>query len=115
MSRTPGDISLALCTVAEAEAESLVDRLLAERLIACANLVGPVRSRYRWQGAVEEASETLLVCKTRTSLLPALQNRVRELHSYDCPEVLTFHADGGLPAYLAWVFEETASGGNDGA
>lgn len=107
MSEQPSPVSVALCTVPVDEAESIVDRLLDEHLIACANLVGPVRSRYRWQGAVEESGEMLLVLKTRTDLVPRLQERVQQLHSYDCPELLAFDVDSGLSAYLAWVGAET--------
>ncbi|MEM7202000.1 MAG: divalent-cation tolerance protein CutA [Planctomycetota bacterium] len=103
-------VALVLCTVPEAEARGLVDQLLAERRIACANLLGPVSSRYRWEGRVEESREVLLVLKTTVAATPALRQRIGELHSYDVPEVLEFHADGGLPAYLQWVAESCGDG-----
>ena len=99
------DVSVVLCTVPEGEAQALADQLLNEHLIACANFVGPVRSRYRWEGEIEEGREILLVLKTRASLFARVRDRIAELHSYDVPEVLEFRADSGLPAYLSWVAE----------
>lgn len=94
---------MVLCTVPEAEARVLTDRLLEERLIACVNLVGPVTSRYRWEGAIEENTEVLLVMKTATERVAGLRERIAALHSYSVPEVLEFAADSGLSAYLDWV------------
>ena len=82
-------------------------RLLDERLIACANFVGPVKSRYRWQGAIEEGEETLLVMKTRRDQLTQLKARLTEVHPYDVPELLELPVSGGLEAYLQWVREST--------
>ena len=96
-------VVLVLCTVPEQEAAALADRLLEERLVACVNFVGPVRSRYRWEGALEESRETLLLMKTTSVLRASLRSRIVELHSYAVPEVLEFEADSGLPAYLGWV------------
>ncbi len=96
-------VTIVLCTAPEEEARGLADQLLAEKLVACINLIGPVTSRYRWEGEVEEAREMLLLMKTSGPLAAKLRARVEQLHSYDCPEVLEFHADSGLPAYMAWV------------
>ena len=79
--------------------------LVEERLAACVNVVGPIRSIYRWQGAVEEADEHLLVVKARAADVPALEARVRALHSYDVPEVLALPVTAGSAAYLAWLAE----------
>ena len=97
------DVVLVLCTAPVVEARTLVDALLSERLIACANLLGPVTSRYWWQGAIEEGQELVLLMKTTRPIAPRLRARIAELHSYDVPEVLEFAVDGGLPAYLEWV------------
>ncbi len=96
-------VTLVLCTCPEAEAQALADQLLTEKLVACVNFIGPVRSRYWWEGAIDESTETLLVMKTAGPLATRLRERINELHSYDVPEVLEFHADAGLPAYMAWV------------
>ncbi len=96
-------VSLVLCTVPAAEAEGLVDRLLGAGLIACANMIGPVRSRYRWEGAIETSEETLLLLKTPSESVAQLTQKIAEWHPYELPEVLAFSADSGLEAYLAWV------------
>ena len=85
------------------EAAKIAHSLVNERLAACVNIVGPVRSIYRWQGAIEEAGEHLLVIKTRASLYAALERRVIELHSYEVPEVIALRIARGSKAYLDWL------------
>jgi periplasmic divalent cation tolerance protein len=91
----------------EEAAERIARALVDERLAACVNLVGPIRSIYRWEGAVHEDAERLLVAKTRRSLLGHVAARVRELHDYDVPEVLALPVAGGSEAYLAWLLAAT--------
>jgi periplasmic divalent cation tolerance protein len=114
MSGSATEVYVVLCTVPPAQATALADRLLAERLVACVNLVGPMRSRYRWQGEIEQADEMLLVMKTTGARRPALRERIVALHEYEVPEVLELPAAGGLAAYLAWVGECCADGGGAG-
>ena len=71
------------------------------------NLVPGVRSIYRFEGAVQDEAETLLIVKTRAERVQALEARVRALHPYQLPEVLRVEVAGGSPPYLAWVLEET--------
>ena len=105
----PEDFVVVLVTAGDAgEAARIGRTLVEERLAACANLVGPIRSVYRWQGAVEEAAEHLLLVKARADDLPALEARVRALHSYQVPEVLALPVAAGSAAYLAWLAESTA-------
>jgi periplasmic divalent cation tolerance protein len=99
----PSEFSVVLCTAPQDRAEDLADKLLEARLIACANLVGPVVSRYVWQGRVERAEECLMVLKTRATLVPELTARLAEWHPYDVPEVLEVPVQSGLAAYLAWL------------
>ena len=77
--------------------------LVEERLAACANVIDNVTSLYWWQGEREESREMLLLMKAPGQLVPRLRERIVELHSYEVPEVLEFHADSGLAAYMAWV------------
>lgn len=81
--------------------------LLSERLAACVNIVPQIQSMYRWKGAVEESSETLLMIKTRSSLVAPLTARVRQLHPYEVCEVIACAVTGGNQAYLDWVHAET--------
>lgn len=82
---------------------ALAGALVEEGLAACVNLVPGVRSIYRWEGAVQDDTEVLLIAKTREALLPALTARVEALHPYDVPEVIALPIAGGSAAYLAWL------------
>ncbi len=101
--RDPQAVVVLLCTAPTEGAELLARTLVDERLCACVNLLGPVRSHYRWEGAVEAAEETMLVVKTTRSRCADFQRRFVELHPYDVPEVLELPVAGGLAAYLQWV------------
>lgn len=104
-------IAVVLCTVPCDKAAALADALLGEQLIACANLIGPFESRYRWRGTIETGREILLLMKTPRELTGQLRARIVELHEYEVPEVLEFEADG-LPAYLQWVARECRGEGS---
>lgn len=99
---------LALTTEANLEqAEAMAAQLLERRLAACVTLL-PVTSQYRWQGQLERSAEVQLQIKTDARRLPELEQAVRELHSYDTPEWLHWHA-GSSDAYGAWVAESCAA------
>ena len=100
---TDSRVVLVVCTVPEPEARGLVDQLLEERLIACVNMLGPVVSRYHWEGKIEEGQEMVLWMKTTTACKEQLRRRICDLHSYTVPEVLEFDVDSGLESYLDWV------------
>jgi periplasmic divalent cation tolerance protein len=85
------------------EASKIVRRLLNERLIACANIVGPVSSLFWWQGKIDEASEFLVIMKSRKDLFKRLSEKVKETHSYEVPEILELPITEGLPSYLGWM------------
>jgi periplasmic divalent cation tolerance protein len=91
----------------EESAAAIGRALVEERLAACANLVGPIRSVYRWKDNIEQATEYLLIIKTRGSLYPALEKRVKELHPYEVPEIIAVKIESGSPQYLAWIHEST--------
>lgn len=101
------DVHVILVTAPDADAGAQIGRaLVAERMVACVNLVPRVRSIYRWEGRVEEEDEVLLLIKTRADRLDAVRERVVALHPYDVPEVLALPVAGGSAAYLEWVREE---------
>lgn len=93
----------------EQQAASIGQALVAERLAACVNIVGPIRSIYRWKEAVEDDAEYLMLIKTRARLVAKVEKRVRELHDYEVPEVIALAVVGGSDAYLKWVLESTAA------
>lgn len=100
-------VAVALVTCPdEATALSLARALVEERLAACVNVTGRVRSVYRWKGAVEEADERLLVIKARADRLERLGQRLAELHPYEVPELLVLPVDRGLGPYLDWIRDE---------
>jgi periplasmic divalent cation tolerance protein len=89
------------------EGERIARALVGERLAACVNLVPGVHSVYRWRGAVQSDAEVLLVIKTVSERFDALRARVRELHSYELPELVCIEPSGGEEEYLAWIVAET--------
>jgi periplasmic divalent cation tolerance protein len=104
MSVEPTAFVVVLVTAGSAEEGQRIGRaLVEERLAACVNVLGPMRSIYRWQGAVEEADEHLLVVKARAADVSALAERIRALHSYEVPEVVAMPLTGGSEAYLTWL------------
>lgn len=110
MSETPTGVCLAWSTCPdEGTARRIASALVDERLAACVNIVPDMTSIYRWQGAVETASECLLIIKTRGGRMAELERRLAELHPYDVPELVTVAVADGSPAYLRWVVEETES------
>jgi periplasmic divalent cation tolerance protein len=97
-------VRIALTTIGSVEEGQTLARLLVERrLAACVNLVPNLSSIYRWQGAVEEAAEVLLLIKTKAEQLPALEAAVRELHSYEISEFLVLDVASASEPYLNWL------------
>ena len=91
------------------EADRIAGALLDARLAACAQIVGPVHSRYWWQGSQESAEEWLCVAKTTAERAPAAMDAIAAAHSYETPEITVTPIAGGSPAYLAWISGEVAS------
>lgn len=88
-------------------AERLADALVEQRLAACVNILAPCRSVYRWNGAVQHDEEYPVLIKTNADRYPALEAAIRAAHPYELPEIVAVKVESGLPAYLAWVTEET--------
>jgi periplasmic divalent cation tolerance protein len=89
----------------QATAERVAACLVEERLAACAQVLGPVSSTYRWHGQIERATEWYCNLKTTRARSPQLQRRIRELHPYEVPEVIAFPIVGGDADYLQWIEE----------
>ena len=86
------------------EARRIARQVVSKRLAACVNIVlSPVESVYTWEGSVEKAREYLLVIKTTTRRLAALEEELKRLHSYDVPEILALPIAAGSSDYLSWV------------
>lgn len=88
------------------EARRIARAAVDERLAACANILAPCHSIYRWQGRVEQADEIPVLFKTRAAAAPALVARIAELHSYDVPAAVVWPIAEAVPAYAEWVEAE---------
>jgi len=96
------------CTIdSELGARELASSLVRDRLAACVQVLGPIHSVYRWEGAVEEAAEWLLLMKTTAERFSSLRDAVVAAHPYDVPEVVAVPIEAGLPEYLSWIAEST--------
>ncbi|MFZ2268684.1 MAG: divalent-cation tolerance protein CutA [Azonexus sp.] len=91
----------------ETSANAIALAVVEAGLAACVNILPRVQSIYRWQGAVESASEIPLLIKTTAANYPALENAIRAEHPYEIPEIIALPVERGLPAYLNWVAAET--------
>lgn len=96
-------------TSGEEEAVRIARTLVEERLVACANVLAPVRSFYRWEGRIQDDREVVFLAKTTRARVPDVIRRVRELHSYSVPAILALPILEGNADYLAWVEAECAS------
>jgi periplasmic divalent cation tolerance protein len=92
-------------------AQRIATALVERRLAACVQIIGPLQSVYRWKDKVEQAEEWLCLIKTSSDQYPAVEVAIRELHSYECPEVIATPITAGSAGYLAWLSEQTPGGG----
>jgi periplasmic divalent cation tolerance protein len=90
-----------------ASAQKLAHALVEQRLAACVNLLPAVQSVYRWNNAIEEAAEVMLMIKTTMTRYATLEQAIQALHPYELPEVIALPVSAGLPAYLGWIAQET--------
>lgn len=91
----------------EADAARIAAAVVAERLAACAQVQGPVQSTYRWQGQVDRATEWYLHCKTSLPRVTELMLRLKSLHPYEVPEIVSTPIVAGYQPYLSWIDEAT--------
>jgi periplasmic divalent cation tolerance protein len=96
---------ISITTSSSEEAERIAEALVQERLAACVNIVPAITSIYRWQGEVHRDSEVLLIAKSRPELFESLAARVKEMHSYEVPEIIALPITAGSKAYLKWIDE----------
>jgi periplasmic divalent cation tolerance protein len=85
------------------EAHKIAERLVSEKKAACVDILPDVDSRFRWKGKIESARESLLLVKTRANLLPDVIRLVKEIHSYEVPEIIALPITGGSEDYLRWL------------
>ena len=88
-------------------ARQIADTLVSRHLAACVHIIGPITSLYWWQGKMETAQEWVCVAKTRQELYDAVEAAIREVHSYNEPEILATPILAGSRGYLEWIAAET--------
>jgi len=99
-----------ITTATEEEAHSIAELLLNQRKAACVNIVPRVDSLFWWQGKLDSAQESLLIVKTRASLLPEVIEMVKRAHSYEVPEIIALPIISGNEDYLKWMDGEVEEG-----
>ena len=90
------------------EARSLAGKLIERRLAACVQIIGPITSVYRWQGNVEQSQEWMCRIKTPRELFDRLAAAIRELHSYETPEIIALPVVAADADYVSWAVNETS-------
>lgn len=89
------------------EAKSIGRELVSNRLAACANIIGHMESLYWWNGEIHDEREAVLIAKTKESLVPELITKVKSMHRYECPCIVSLPITDGNPDFLEWIAQET--------
>ena len=88
-------------------AQKIADRLLAKRLVACANIISGVESKFWWKGRVDKAKEFLILIKAKRKNFSRVEKTISRLHSYEVPEIIAIPIAAGSKRYLKWIWKET--------
>lgn len=99
----PEYIQVLTTTASEEEAETISTALLEQRLAACVQVIGPILSRYRWQGDLEREQEWQCLAKTEGRLYEQVEAAIRAVHSYEEPEIVAIPILAGSKGYLSWI------------
>ncbi len=100
-----GHIQVLTTAGSREEADRIARALVEQRLAACVHVMGPLQSTYHWKGAMETAEEWLCTAKSRSELYERIEQAIREVHSYQVPEILAVPIVAGSAAYLHWLDE----------
>lgn len=103
----PDNIVVFVTAPSEDDAAVIARALVEQKLAACVNIVRNIRSIYSWQGKIEDDAEVLMIVKTQTKHFDALSEKVKELHSYDVPEIIALPILKGSDDYLEWIKAST--------
>jgi periplasmic divalent cation tolerance protein len=106
----PDPIVVFVTCGSEEEALKIANALVEAHLAACVNLIAPIRSIYRWEGKIWDEKEWLLIIKTQKQRFEAVEKKVKSLHSYSVPEIISLPITEGSSAYLNWIKENTEGG-----
>ena len=91
------------------QAKNIAEILLRHKLVACVNVVSPIESMYWWQGKIESSKECLMVIKTTKFNFAKLEKKIKEVHSYENPEIIALKLDKGSQAYLNWITQSVTT------
>ena len=91
----------------EAEAQKIAQAVVADRLAACANIIPGMKSLYHWEGKIEQGNEVIIIFKTRAELFQAVEARVKELHSYSAPCIVSLPLTNVSSGFMQWILAET--------
>ena len=105
-----GHVIIFVTAASDQEAATIGRTLVEEGLAACANIIPQIRSIYRWKGEIWDERETLIMIKSREALFEKIRSRVKELHSYEIPEITAITVEKGDAAYLQWIEAVTTKG-----
>ena len=105
-----GKVVIFVTTGSEEEARRVAEHLIGRRRAACINIVPRTDSLFWWQGKLDSAQESILIIKTKASLLPEITELVKEVHSYEVPEVIALPIIDGSKDYLKWIDDEVEEG-----
>jgi len=103
----PDPIVVLVTCASEEESLKIAHALVEDHVAACVNLVAPIRSIYRWEGKIWDEKEWLLIIKTQKHRFEELEKKVKSLHSYSVPEIISLPVTEGSFAYLDWIRENT--------
>ena len=105
---TPNEFIVILSTCgSKTEAETIASRLVADHAAACVNIIENISSVYEWQGKIETGAECLMIIKTRAALAQQVEATIKDLSSYDCPEIIELPIEHGSADYLNWIADVT--------
>ena len=105
-----GEFTLVLVTTgSQEEGEHMAQALVDSRLAACVNIIQGLRSIYRWEGKIWDEGEFLLLIKTRMALFRQVEGKIKQIHSYEVPEIIAIPIIQGSETYLNWLRESTLS------
>lgn len=108
------DYAIVFVTTADEEEGRLIsDVLLERRMASCVNIVDGVNSLYRWNGKINETEECLLLIKTKKALLDEVVSLIKEIHSYEVPEIIALPVIGGSEDYFNWIDQEVSKNLNE--
>jgi periplasmic divalent cation tolerance protein len=99
-------IQVTTTTESREQAKKIADFLVEQKLVACVQIVGPIESTYRWKGKVENAQEWLCLIKTRDDFYKEVESAIKEMHSYETPEIIVVPILKGSKEYLNWLDDE---------